>query len=131
MEDAFDWRSQSSVRQRVATRMQLLFDSFCVLSGDLFDPEHLHSGPARGSSRARCCRSTASLSGSVSGGYGGGIDSPLKQPAPSPQAQLAAALEELRLQHSGTNFRKYVVAFTALEQHCSEALATLQDRSQM
>lgn len=129
MEDAFDWRSQSSVRQRVATRMKLLFDSFCVLSGDLFDPEHLHSGPARGSSRARCCRSAASLSGSVAG-YPS-VDSPIKQPAPSPQAQLVAALEELRLQHSGANFRKYVVAFTALEQHCSEALATLQDRSQM
>ena len=116
------------MRQRIATRMRLLFDSFCVLSGDLFDESQQRA--KRASSRARCIRSEASLS--VAGNieafaaaskHGGA--------AASTQAQLVAALEELHLQHSGANFRRFVQAFNALEQECSEALATLQDRSQM
>ena len=47
----------------------------------------------------------------------------------SPQLQLAAALDELRAQHSGANFRRYVVAFCALEDECSATLNRFHERN--
>ena len=136
MEDAYDWRGQAAIRRRCLTRMRLLFDNFCVLSGELFDPEATGAsvrgavnGPRKFIPRAQvlaqggngvfnACASTISI-----GSEG--------KAAPSPQAQLAAALDELRMQHSGANLRRYVVAFSSLEDECSASLSALHDRNNL
>lgn len=129
LEDANDWKAQAGVRRRYVTRMRLLFDNFCVLSGELFDPELLYG---KKGSRSRAGSGKCSSSVIQSGPVVGGIDSPLQRGAgtdgmPTQQQMLAAALEELRMQHSGGNFRRYSAAFASLDEGCAEELAKLND----
>ena len=138
LEDAYDWRGQAAIRRRTLTRMRLLFDNFCVLSGELFDPASTGVNVNK-SVRERKFQSRAEVlaqggQGLFANGIGtssvssaGGKEG--TAPAMSPQAQLAAALDELRMQHSGANLRRYVVAFSALEDACSSQLAALHDRN--
>ena len=135
LEDANDWRKQSSVRRRFVTRMRLLFDNFCVLSGELFDPAMLGRHMAKSGALRRASESACVNSGAAHGPVVGGVDSPMKSRRSSdrdgsmstPQQLVSAALEELRMQHSGGNFRRYATAFAVLDEECTDALAKLND----
>lgn len=145
VEDAYDWRSQATIRRRFLTRLRALLDNFCVLSGELFDPGQTGANAKSYVKPEKRSRATPMINGVfASQPFDGGKDAALarrrlplvsdevsaqKPPSPEhPQAQLAAALDELRHQHSGANFRKYVVAFSAIEDECSAALTALHDR---
>lgn len=136
LEGANDWRKQSSVRRRFVTRMRLLFDNFCVLSGELFDPAMLGRHMAKSGALRRASESACVFSGAAHGPVVGGVDSPMKSrrsasdrdgSMSTPQQLMSAALEELRMQHSGGNFRRYATAFAVLDEECTDALANLND----
>jgi hypothetical protein len=136
LEDAYDWRGQAAIRRRCLTRMRLLFDNFCVLSGEIFDPASTGVNVNK-SVRDRKFQSRHEiLANGGQGIFANGVGTSSitsaggkEGPALSPQAQLAAALDELRMQHSGANLRRYVVAFSALEDACSSQLSALHDRN--
>lgn len=144
VDDAYDWRSQASIRRRYLTRMRLLFDNFCVLSGAHFDPARTGANANSFVPPMRRTRAMAGIDGCfaatpyTSAAHGSSSSSDAKMSSalvpsigpnslspPHPQAQLAAALDELRARHSGDNFRRYLVAFSALEDECSAALTAL------
>ena len=126
VEDAYDWRSQALIRRRYLTRMRVLFDNFCVLSGEHFDPDQ-PGAHAKGYASRRG-RATPGVSGCFAASpYGANSES--KSPSPSPShAPLATSFDEFRGQHSGANFRRYVVAFSTLEDQCSVSLTAIHER---
>ena len=116
--------------------MRLLFDNFCVLSGELFDPAMLGRHMAKSGALRRASESACVFSGAAHGPVVGGVDSPMKSrrsasdrdgSMSTPQQLMSAALEELRMQHSGGNFRRYATAFAVLDEECTDALANLND----
>ena len=129
IEDAYDWRLQADVRQRSFARMRALFDSYCSLSGEYFEastpaadasPTKNGSGKQAGRERrAQPAASGASTPNSCTSLVTVSTSAPA--PAPSPQPPPAAA-DELAPQHSGANFRKYVVEFSSLEERCNAQL---------
>ena len=122
MEDAYDWRGQAAIRRRQLTRMRLLFDNFCVLSGELFDmAANGHAPGARKTRKEPGSGGTSYLNGGTPSAGGRAAVDPS-----SPQLQFA---DEQRNQHSGANLRRYVVAFSALEDECSARLSALHDRN--
>ena len=125
IEDAYDWRAQAAIRRHTLTRMRLLFDNFCVLSGELFDPEF--TGEAmKPKANGRSVGSSGMFASTAAQRKASSVERLMLR---SPQAQLAAALDELRNHHSGANVRRYVVAFSALEDDCSERLTRIYDRN--
>ena len=120
IEDAYDWRAQASIRRRCLTRMRLLFDNYCVLSGEYFDPEQAGSPARRG--RATPCSN-------------GVLTTTSRRSPPRLTDSMGSRSERdsfaggLDLHHSGANFRRYLVTFSALEDECSANLAKLHDRS--
>lgn len=142
IEDAYDWRAQAAIRRRTLTRMRLLFDNFCVLSGELFDPEltgvTLSGNRSATKGRNRDVGSSGIFAPTASDrAYAAERSMERRSQSKdhssalvmrSAQEQLAAALDELRNHHSGSNVRRYVVAFSSLEDSCSESIARLYDR---